>query len=82
MKNDKAIEELIVCVEIPGNGGPILHREVGGIQQGVILYDGIENAIALQCRPARGQEVSVAGVGDQSTTYGKGIGTRGSRSIH
>ena len=53
MKNDKAIEEVIVCAEIPSNGGPILHRKIAGIQQGVILYDGIENAIAFQCTPAK-----------------------------
>ena len=55
MKNHKSMEEVIVCAEIFGYGGPVLHREIRRIQQRVILNDRVENAITLQCASGRKQ---------------------------
>lgn len=54
MKNYKAVELVVVCANIVSNGGPVLHREVTGIQKGVEFNNSIENAVALKC--ASGKE--------------------------
>lgn len=41
MENDKTIEVMIMCADIFSDSGPVFHGQVAGIQQGVVLNNGV-----------------------------------------
>ena len=51
MEDDKAVEELVMLVDVPGNFGPVFHGHVAGVLQWGILQDGVQDPVAFQ-RPS------------------------------
>ena len=62
MQDHKAVKHLVPSLDVLGNLGPVVHGHVAGVQQGVVLIDTVDDAIAMKCQPARCMYVHVCSV--------------------
>ena len=70
MEDHKGVELSVVCLDVLADLCPVLHPHVAGVEERVVLEDGVEDAVLLV-----GEFVGVGdSVGEDVCVYVKGEG--------